>query len=58
MNKYAIKKNEEFVQHYPQLGFKQHYVENKLEVLVFDTKKGAQEVSKVLTGKTKVVIFE
>lgn len=58
MKMYAILRNDEYVKHLVMEGQELNYKQPVLYDLVFDTEKKAKEVSKVLKGKTKVVVYE
>lgn len=58
MKMYAILRNEEYVKHIVMEGPSLNYKEAVIYDLVFDSEKKAKEVSKVLKGKTKVVVYQ
>ena len=58
MKKYAIIRNDAYVKHVVLEGSKLNYKTPVVYDLAFETEKKAKEVSKVLNGKTKVVVYQ
>lgn len=58
MKMYAILRNDNYVKHLIMEGSNLNYKKAVVYDLVFNSEKKAKEVSKVLKGKTKVVVYE
>ena len=58
MTKFAILRKNKIVRHVVMIGENTNYKEKGIMDLVFDTEKKAIDVANVLTGKTKVVIYQ
>jgi len=56
--KYAILRENQILKQVVMVGDRSNYQNPVIIDLVFDTKKKAEEVSKVLTGKTEVVTYK
>lgn len=58
MKMYAILRNDNYVKHLIMEGSNLNYKKAVVYDLVFNSERKAKEVSKVLQGKTKVVVYE